>query len=743
MKIDLIASALSILTIFLFVIPSFGQTISDESIDADTLKPWQIHKILAEAKAGEVSRARAFATEAARTMSLMDQTTYDVGFHRIELEIDIPDELIYGNVLTEATPTVDGLDSAEVDLYSNLTVDSVYTSGGILNYAHANNKLYIDLDGTYNVGETFTFTVRYHGHPVGSGFDGFSFDYRDGVPVVSTLSEPMSARTWWPCKDRPDDKADSLDIFITCDTAYFCASNGALMDTARNGDGTWTFNYEVRYPITTYLFSLAISDYIVWHNWYYHGESDSMRITHHVYPERYSTSLLSYSITPFAIQVFAGLFGEYPFINEKYGHANFEWGGGMEHQTCTSMSGGTFGFSEPVIVHELAHQWWGDMVTCNNWHEIWLNEGFASYAEALYYEAKDGVSAYHSYMQGMKYTGGGTIYVYDTTSVWNIFSSIVYDKGAWLLHMLRHIVGDGTFFDILQTYYNSEYKFGDATTEQFKNVCEAVSGMELDYFFDEWIYGTYYPRYSWSVWFEQDPIDSRYSYYIHVEQTQTTNPNTFTMPVDFVFYFMSEIDTFTVFNDKRKDMYFYRADEMFTDVELDPENWILKLSTKQAWTLHLIPFPLDTGVQYQNYVDSVIARGGSGDNLYQITSGDLPYGLELDSLTGIISGTPTESGEFTFDISVKEREGFLSETLEYTLVVLESEGLAGDIDNNGDVDLLDATFLINYLYRNGPNPDVPNQADPDASCTINILDASHLISYLYREGPEPLWGCVE
>ena len=319
MKTASFLSFLLILTIFFLATPAFSTAIFDESIDPDTLQPWQMHQIMAASKAGDLSRARALAAEAAKTTSFLDQTTFDVGFHRIELRIDIPSEMIYGDVLVQGKATVDGLDAVELDMYTNLTVDSVYTPGGTLSYSHAANKLLVDLGGIYNLDEPFAFSVTYQGPPVGSGLDGFSFDCRNDVPVVTTLSEPMSARTWWPCKDRPDDKADSLDIIVTCDTAYFCASNGTLIDTTRNGDGTWTFNYEVRYPITTYLFSLAISNYTIWNNWYYYGDNDSMVVIHHVYPDRYALSLTSYNITPFAIQVFAGLFGEYPFIEEKYG----------------------------------------------------------------------------------------------------------------------------------------------------------------------------------------------------------------------------------------------------------------------------------------------------------------------------------------------------------------------------------------------------------------------------------------
>ena len=562
----------------------------DEIADFESLTPSERHEIMAAMKARSLENARQFAATVMKTESFYDQTDYDVNFYQVEIKVDIPAETIYGNVLMEAKAAVDGLDTIEVDLYSNMTVDSVYTESALLNYNHLSDKLLIELDGQYNADETFSLSIRYHGSPIETGLAGFSFDERYGHPVVSTLSEPMSARSWWPCKDRPDDKADSMDMIITCDTALFCASNGILVDTVRNGDGTWDFSYQVRYPITTYLFSLTISKYAVWHDWYHYGENDSMIVINYVYPDKYSYSLTHYNITPYAIGVFAGLFGEYPFINEKYGHANFQWRGGMEHQTVSSMYGSAdYGFSEPLIVHELSHQWFGDMITCNNWHEIWLNEGFASYCEALYYEVKNGTAAYHNYMAGMRYEGGGTIYVSDTTSAWNIFSLIVYDKGAWVLHMLRHVVGDDIFFDIMQAYYGSEHQYGDATTEDFKNVCETVSGVELDGFFDQWIYGTYFPRYYRSYISEMDPNDGKYWTYFYLRQAQSSPPQVFEMPVDLVFtYDAADPDTVTLLNDVRDSVYIFKTDQPPVDIAVDPEEWILKQSFFSDWSYHLL-----------------------------------------------------------------------------------------------------------------------------------------------------------
>lgn len=715
----------------------------DNSVDYEKLSPSEIHEIMGRMKAGELEKARAFAAEAAKAASLYDQTEYDVKFYDVNIAVDMPSTSIYGDVLIEAAATVNGLDSVEIDLYNNLIIDSVYIPTGQLNYLHASNKIYIEIDRLYDQGEVFSFRIRYHGVPVGTGLDGFSFDtLGTGDLVISTLSEPMSARTWWPCKDRPDDKADSMNSAITCDTAYFCASNGILIDTVRNGDGTWTFDYHIRYPITTYLFSLAISNYSVWHDWYHYGDNDSMIIINHVYPSLYFYSQTKLNVTPTAIGVYAGLFGEYPFINEKYGHANFEWGGAMEHQTVTSTSSSTFGFKEQVLVHELAHQWWGDMITCESWHDIWLNEGFASYCEALYFETIDSKAHYHAYMDSMTFLSGGSIYIIDTTDVWNIFGSIVYDKGAWVLHMLRHVVGDATFFDIMTAYYNSPYQYGSAVTDDFKEVCESVSGMDLDAFFEQWIYGTYYPKYYWTYMCEPDVNEGGYWTYLYLEQGQATTPLVFEMPIDLVFRSISGTDTTVLDNDVRKKMYMFKTDDSTTDLQLDPMKWILKESYEIMWKYHQISFPLDTGIQYTSYLDSIIVRGGTGLNIFKVTSGSLPGGLAIDTLTGYISGVPTEFGEFTFSIYAKDRGSSYSETVEYNMYIEEGTAIPGDANFSGGVNILDVTFLITYLYLSGPAPSVPDQGDPDASCAINILDVTYLINYLYKSGPAPLWGCA-
>lgn len=271
------------------------------------------------------------------------------------------------------------------------------------------------------------------------------------------------------------------------------------------------------------------------------------------------------------LSAFVHLFGEYPFMDEKYGHA--EWGAsyGMEHQTITSMGDPT----ERRVAHELAHMWWGDMITLDSYHHMWLNEGFARYAEALWAEQKSGSGLYHSTMNSYAYYGGGTIYVEDPVHD-NVFHfNLEYNKGAWVLHMLRHVVGDSTFFNILQAYgSDSRYQYGTATTEQFRDVAEAISGLELDSFFDQWIYHSYFPHYGLN--YHQDGDSLR----VTISQDQA-GPTIFEMPIDLKIIcddtlFITKVRNYLPIQEYAIEL---PADDSLIYVAIDPDNWILKRVT--------------------------------------------------------------------------------------------------------------------------------------------------------------------
>ncbi|MEW6051406.1 MAG: M1 family aminopeptidase [Candidatus Zixiibacteriota bacterium] len=733
------------LTILLFLTFDIPLSQPSESAgDWSSATPAQLHQQMWEAKSRALLNKQ-YAEQAVQAVPASTQTNYDVKFHDIYIRVNDTTEILYGRVKFVAEAAQNGVSQVEVDLYSNMVIDSIVAPTGQLAYTRLGNVVTVTLDQTYNTGQQFEFDFYYQGHPIEGGFQAFSFDINIyGSKVISSLSEPYFARTWWPCKDRPDDKVDSYKIAIEVDSGFYCGSNGSLDSTIATSANTKTYYYSVHYPMVTYLFSVAISRYTVWHDWYrYNGNQDSMLLTHAVYPAQYTYSLPRYGITPQAISLLSQTFGPYPFLTEKYGHSNFEWGGGMEHQTMTSMTGSSFGFSEPVVVHELTHQWWGDMITCKSWGHIWLNEGFASYGEAVYYLNRDGWSAYHTYMNGMAYSGGGTIYISDTSSVNNIFGSIVYDKGAWVVHMLRGILGEAEFADAMTAWYNSPYQHGSATTEEFRDVVEAATGVNIHNFIQDWIYGTLRPTYQYQ-WYSEARIGGGYYVYIFVKQTQTSNPQVFRMPVDFaVDHAAASSDTVVADINQRQQLFKYIVANSVTNVSLDPAGWVLKNAGMASWTLHIVTLDseLTDGLQYTAYNDTVLARGGSANRSFVIASGSIPSGITFSS-TGILSGTTADSGNFTFLVRVTDNNSGASDSSQFTIRIEPRVLVPGDVNMDGTTDISDLQMMIDYLFFSGPAPVVIDLADMDASCAVDIADLTLLVDYLFFSGPPPVIGCV-
>ena len=706
--------------------------------------PRELHKYLAESKAHALARTRQLAAMAAP--ALAGQLDMDARYYKMEWRVDESSEILYGRVTMRAQALIDGFTQPILDFYSDMTVDSVFDNGvHTTTWTHASNLLTITLAAPYNTGQEFEVTVVYHGHPTEGGFQGFSFDLHGTTPVISSLSEPYLARTWWPCKDRPDDKADSVDMYVTVNHNFFVASNGVLKDSVNNGPTTM-YHWHVQYPITTYLVSVAITNYSHFRRWYTYGptDTDSMPVDFYPYPELYWSAVNAWPEAVQQIEYYAQTFGEYPFIAEKYGMTHFPWGGAMEHQTNTYATYTSFGFDRYLIAHELSHQWWGDYITCKNWENIWLNEGFASYCEALYSAHLGGWSALHNYMSGMEYWSGGTIYCYNTGSVGAIFSSRVYDKGAWVLHMLRHHIGDDAFFGSLRAYFDDpRYANGNATTEDFRDVCEAVSGQDLHPFFQDWIYGEYYPKYR-SSWLAEPGVGGTYNIFLHIDQTQTSNPQIFRMPIDIgIRRASSLVDTLKVYTSKRGQDYLLTIQDSQAPqaVLIDPRNWILDNHTETAYTFHIVNDTVRSGIQNVAYVDSVIAKGGTAPIQFSITSGAVPNGLTLDQATGRITGTSTQTGMFMFTV-LADDAGSYSDTRQYTISVTPLTYLPGDLDKNQAVQPPDVVWMVNYVYKSGTPPPILNSADVDGDCVINPLDVVVLVNYVYKQSGVLLPGCM-
>ncbi len=702
------------------------------------IAPAQWHAEMAAAKARAMERMRVGLYQ-----NFVVIQSFDATYYSIDLKIDEGSQQVAGHVTMYARSTVAGFFQPTLNLLNDLTVDSVQSGGVNVAWTHVSGFIYATLPTTYDAGQTFELTVFYHGHPTEGGFQGFLFSAHAGVPMISSLSEPYLAQSWWPCKDTPSDKADSVDMRATVTSWYYVVSNGTLRDSTDNGDGTTTYSWHESYPITTYLVSLAITNYARFDRWYHYG-ADSMPVRFYCYPELLAGAQASWPVCVEQIATYAALFGEYPFVREKYGIAHFPWGGAMEHQTASSFTSSSFGFNQYVVTHELAHQWWGDMITCRDWHHIWLNEGFASYCEALWAEHLGGNAAYKNYMAGMTYQQGGRIYIDDTTNVNNIFDSRVYDKGAWVLHMLRGILGDSTFFATMRAYYSDPARqYKDAVTEDFRDIAEAVSGRDLHWFFQDWIYGYYYPQYM-SSFVSAPRGDGQFNVYIHLRQLQSSQPQVFRMPVPLQVRNATVIDTVVLWNDQREQNYTLVMGFSPTSITVDPANWILDVSSTEPYAINVFTDTLRTAHQLEAYSDSIVAKCGNPSTpvMFTILSGAFPTGIIFDGVTGKITGTPEDSGDRTITL-LCSATGFSSITKIFAYHVIPAPYMPGDLNSDGSVDVEDVVRMIDYAFRGGPLPTPPNAADLNGDCVGDLLDVVTIITYAFRGGPRPGFGCIQ
>lgn len=456
-------------------------------------------------------------------------TNYDIKYHRMEWNVDpgsFPASI--SGTITTYYEALENMNTITFDLASNMNVTQVQQNGSNLSFTHTGEEVIIDLPNTLNQGELDSLSVTYDGFPDSGGFGIFEQETHNGVPIMWTLSEPYGAKNWWPCKQDLTDKIDSIDVYVTHPEfyggihEYKTASNGLLQSEVVDA-GMKTTHWKHRYPIPAYLVAIAVTDYSIYNDYAYEGTSDEFPITNYVYPENLSTAQIQTPITADIIEIYGNHFEMYPYANEKYGHAQCGFGGGMEHTTMTFMGG----FGRQLIAHELAHQWFGDKVTCGSWEDIWLNEGFATYCEGLTIEALDGhddfVDFRYNEIQDITSSPGGSVFCTDTTSVWRIFNGrLSYAKGGMLLHMLRYKLGDTDFFQAIKNYLQDpNLSYGYAHTIDLQNHFEAQSGTDLDEFFADWFIGEGYPSYQ-IEWHDHDG-----DLYIKINQTQSHNSVSF------------------------------------------------------------------------------------------------------------------------------------------------------------------------------------------------------------------------
>lgn len=512
-----------------------------------------------------------------------EMSKYDVTFYEISLNMSNQNAFISGSGAIHGKSLVE-TDSILIELHKDYTIDSIYFNGVNRPYRKSENliRVYADLPAN----EDFQLIVYYFGdapddseNPLGgSGLKTYiDYDGANTVYVTATVSQPFSSYEWFPVKQILGDKADSCAVNITIDQGLKAGSNGSLDSVTVNTDGTHTYHWFHRHPIAYYLISIAVGDYVEYNSYAFEGTPDEIFVQNYIYREfsdiEFHKAQLDY--TPDLIELYSNLFGMYPYADEKYGHSIAPIFGAMENQTMTTM--GVYG--PYMTAHELAHQWWGNYVTYDTWANVWVGEGFASYAEILmyefYYQDVNILEASLTFLHNsVKELPGGSVWVEDSTNISAIFNTrLTYNKGSAIVHILRYLINDDDlFFASLRTYLDT-YKNSTATVYDFKNVIEQEASINLDDFFDQWYFGEGYPTYNVTWNYDENDL------FLNINQTTSTQVTTlFTNPIDILVIRNSLPDTIVRVEINSNDEYIVipNIPNVNMVLSVDPNQWIIK-----------------------------------------------------------------------------------------------------------------------------------------------------------------------
>jgi aminopeptidase N len=502
-------------------------------------------------------------------------TDYDVKYYKIDIQSSDTSTFIAGNTTILAEIKNATLDSFRFELNSNVVIDSIKYIDKKLSFKRGGAITSIPVShlslGTGN----FSIVVYYHGTLNSSGFlSSFSnkTDNSWNIPVTWSLSEPFGAKVWFPCKQDLPDKADSVAVFLTVPKHLKAGSNGILTKIASIDEEHHRYEWKSKYPTAYYLISLAIADYSEYSYYVKLSQSDSVFFQNYLYnrPGYLEANKSAIDETADFLRLFSQKLGEYPFKDEKYGHCVAPLGGGMEHQTMTTLS--SFGFA--LVAHELAHQWFGDLITCATWQDIWINEGFASYGEYLaidslrsHAEAIDWLKSAHTLAMS---NPGFSVFipvdeVFSESRIFNY--SITYRKGAAIIHMLRYeINNDAIFFQILKKFL-TDFKFRNATGTDFLNTVNTLTGKDYTWFFDQWYFGKGHPEYDFSWKQSGDTL------YITSLQTHSNPPGSvFKMHFDVKFEFSGGDTTIRLYQDQFEMIFTTIVNKKITGITINPES---------------------------------------------------------------------------------------------------------------------------------------------------------------------------
>jgi aminopeptidase N len=641
---------------------------------------------------------------------------YDVLRYRLAVDLPMTNDSLYGHQDILAVRKASG-DSLTLNCV-RLEVDSVKLDGSHTGYSLSADTLSLTADfASVGLEQSFNLEIFYRGGNFsknGTWSNGYYW-FKQGVArgtstdtlhtLGYTMSEPQDARAWMPCFDEPWDKADSgCSISITLPDSFAAASNGLLQDTLRSGDRlTWRWREDS--AIATYLMCFTASRYAMWSDTAHTVSGRAIPLNYFIWPGDSAQSRTVFATVPGMVRLLDSLFTPYPF--SKYGMAVVypAWFGGMEHQTMTTISRSwLLGDVQKGVIHELAHMWYGDLVTCGTWGDIWLNEGFASYLEAVHYEwEKDSLPG--NYMNRWFWRA-----LYGTANLYPVYNPpenlwfdypLVYNKGAWVLQGLRWVMGDTLFFPMLRAYADS-FANGNAITTDFQRIAEQYYGSSLQWFFDQWVYRAGHPIYTTAIYYKTQG-DSN-SAWVKLRQTSTTG-ELYKMPLALACSTSAGFDSVTVVRDSLavQDFLVY-DDQPIARIKLDPDSWVLK----EAYDSLPVLSYLTTTIKAKYGNSMILAHWNkfrmdstcAGYNVYRADNSSGPFGrINADIVADtVFADTTTFSGtEYYYAVTSVSSLDTCYETHRSNVMSLVAGGVEGE----------PGLLITNYefkLSQNIPNP---------------------------------------
>ncbi len=454
---------------------------------------------------------------------------YDALAYELHLTVDPAERELSGSATLSARVVADALDVLHLDLVAAMVVERVETAGRELAFEHEEDALLVRMDRTLEHGELFDVTVHYSGHPEAEdSFSGFHWaQTEDGRPWINTSCQGPGAHSWWPCKSsffHPEDKPERIAMNVTVPAGLYAVSNGRLLAIEDTREGWKTYRWRHDYPLETYSVTLNAAPYVVKSSELeLPGIERPVPYSYYVLPENAEKAEVQFAQVPRMLEIYSEAFGPFPFPESKFGlvETNF-WG--MEHSTAIAYGSSYPAWCEAngvedryarrnryfdyILIHEVAHEWWGNAVSATSWGHFWIHEGFGTYAEGVYVEKMDGRERADEFFRGQAQRMGDTSRLYrgDNVDSGQAYAGVVYSKGACVLNTLRHYLDDDEAWWSSLRAFNERFRYGNAGSDDFRDVLEAETGRDWDRFFEEWVYGEGYPKLTGTVRVEGNSI---------------------------------------------------------------------------------------------------------------------------------------------------------------------------------------------------------------------------------------------